>query len=146
MLHDFTGGSDGGYPGGGPALGANGQVSGVAEYSGAPGLVFQLAQSNGSWTETVLYNFPGFSVDGTYPFSTPTLDPNGNLYRLTELAGTTGGGTVFKLAPTSGSGGWTETVLYNWAAQEGPIVVFHNGLLYGTTATGEAGVSARCSP
>ena len=58
---------------------------------------------------------------------------------LTELGGTTGGGTVFKLAPRSGSGGWTEIVLYNWPAQDGPMVVFHNGLLYGTTATGASG-------
>jgi uncharacterized repeat protein (TIGR03803 family) len=142
VLHDFTGGSDGGYPGGGLALGANGQFFGVAEYSGvtnASGLVFELtppAQSNGTWTETVLYNFPGFSGDGTTPFSTPTVDWNGNLYGLTAYGGTTGGGTVFRLAPPSGSGAWTETILYNWPGYEEPMVVFHNGLLYGTAVTG----------
>ena len=142
VLHDFTGGSDGGYPGGGLALGANGQLFGVAEYSGASGLVFQLALSNGTWTETVLYNFPGFSGDGTAPVSTPTLDPNGNLYGVTASGGTAGGGIVFKLAPPSGSGGWTETVLYNWPAQQGPMVVFHNGLLYGTASTGGSGLGS----
>lgn len=147
MLHDFTGGSDGGYPGGGLALGANGQLFGVAEYSGVTngsGLVFELTQSNGTWTQTVLYNFPGFSGDGTTPASTPILDPNGNLYGLTAYGGTMGGGAVFKLwTPPSGSGAWTETVLYNFpSGQGGPPVVFRNGLLYGTTATGGSGLGS----
>ena len=143
VLHDFTGGSDGGYPGGGLALGANGQLFGVAEYGGASGLVFELAQSNGTWTETVLYNFPGFSGDGTNPASTPILDTNGNLYGLTANGGTAGGGIVFKLAPPSGSGAWTETVLYNFpSGQGGPPVVLHNGLLYGTAATGGSGLGS----
>lgn len=147
VLHDFTGGSDGGYPGGGLALGANGQLFGVAEYSGVTngsGLVFELTQSNGTWTQTVLYNFPGFSGDGTTPASTPILDPNGNLYGLTAYGGTMGGGAVFKLwTPPSGSGAWTETVLYNFpSGQGGPPVVFRNGLLYGTTATGGSGLGS----
>jgi len=37
-LHDFTGGSDGGYPGGGVVLDASGNLYGTAVLGGANGL------------------------------------------------------------------------------------------------------------
>jgi len=146
VLHNFTGGSDGGYPGGGLAIGTDGSVYGAASYSGVAndsGTVFQLtppAVAGGPWTYTVLHTFAGGS-DGATPASTPTFDQNGNLYGTTENGGSSacyqGCGTVFKLAPPSGGGAWTETVLHNWPSSgqnpNASIVVFHNGLLYGTT-------------
>ena len=46
----------------------------------------------------------------------------------------TGCGTIFKLAPPSGGSAWTETVLFSWPnSPQSSIVVFRNGLLYGTT-------------
>jgi uncharacterized repeat protein (TIGR03803 family) len=147
VLHDFTGGSDGGNPGGTVTLGANGVLYGAASYSGvanASGIVFQLtppAQSGGSWTETVLHTFPGFKGDGTTPASTLAIDQNGNLYGTTVFGGSTacylGCGTIFKVAPPAGGGSWTETVLHGLGnSGQNPnssIVVFHSGLLYGTT-------------
>ena len=144
VLHEFTGGSDGGYPGEGLVLGANGVLYGTASYSGAldaSGVVFQLApptSGKGAWTETVLHTFPAFGKDGTTPASTMALDPNGNLYGTTDLGGSSNCGTVFKLAPPSGGGEWTETILEDWAcANSGSTnesrVVYDNGLLYGTT-------------
>ena len=144
VLYDFTGGSDGGYPGEGVVLGANGVLYGTDSYSGAlnaSGVVFQLTpptSGGGAWTETVLHTFPAFGGDGTTPVSTLALDPSGNLYGTTDYGGSTGCGTVFKLAPPSGAGAWTETVLQDWAcANTGSAnesrVVYHNGLLYGTT-------------
>ena len=109
--------------------------------------MFQLTPptGGGGWTETVLHTFPAFKGDGTTPISTMTIDPSGNLYGTTDfggaitcspLDGNLGCGTVFKLAPPSG-GGWTETVLENWPNNgQFPYsvqVVYHNGLLYGTT-------------
>jgi hypothetical protein len=146
VLHNFTGGKDGGYPIGGPAVGANGALYGTASYSGNAndsGTAFQLtppALAGHAWTYTVLHTFAGGS-DGATPASTPTFDQNGNLYGTTENGGSSacylGCGTVFKLAPPSGGGGWTETVLHDWPnSGQNPnssIVVFHNGLLYGTT-------------
>jgi len=146
VLHDFTGGSDGGYPGGTVTLGPNGVLYGVASYSGvanASGLVFQLtppAQSGGAWTETVLHNFPGFKGDATTPATTLAIDQNGNLYGTSVFGGSNacylGCGTIFKLAPPAG-GAWTETVLHDLGnSGQNPnssLVVFHNGLLYGTT-------------
>jgi uncharacterized repeat protein (TIGR03803 family) len=145
VLHNFTGGSDGGSPGGTVVVGANGALYGTASYSGvvnASGVVFQLQQSGGVWTETVLHTFPGSKADGTTPASTLTIGQNGNLYGTTVFGGSTacylGCGTVFKVAPpSSGSGPWTETVLEDLGnSGQNPnssIVVFHNGLLYGTT-------------
>jgi len=147
VLHQFTGGSDGGSPGGTVTLGPHGVLYGTASYSGvvnASGLVFQLtppAQSGGAWTETVLHNFPGFKGDATTPASTLAIDPSGNLYGTSVFGGSTacylGCGTVFKLAPPSGGGAWTETVLRDLGnSGQNPnssIVQFHNGLLYGTT-------------
>jgi uncharacterized repeat protein (TIGR03803 family) len=144
VLHDFTGRSDGGYPGGGLVLGANGVLYGAASYSGvlnASGVVFQLTPptgGKGAWSETVLYTFPAFGRDGTTPGSTLALDQNGNLYGTTDFGGSSNCGTVFKLAPASGGGEWTETILQDWAcANSGSTnesrVVYDNGLLYGTT-------------
>jgi hypothetical protein len=144
VLHNFTRGSDGGYPGGTVVLGANGVLYGVGSYSGvanASGVVFQLAQSGGTWIETVLHTFPAFKGDGTTPGSTLAVDPSGNLFGTTIFGGSTacylGCGTIFKLAPPSGGGGWTETVLHDLGnsgqTPNSSIVQFHNGLLYGTT-------------
>jgi hypothetical protein len=57
----------------------------------------------------------------------------------TPLEGNLGCGTVFKLAPPSGGGAWTETVLHSWPNNRQfpyeTVVVLHSGLLYGTTDT-----------
>ncbi len=144
VLHDFTGGNDGGNPGGTVVVGANGILYGTASYSGvvnASGVVFQLEQSGGTWIETVLHTFPGFKADGTTPQSTLTIDQNGNLYGTSIFGGSTacylGCGTIFKLVPPSSGGKWTESVLTDLGnSGQNPnssIVVFHSGLLYGTT-------------
>ena len=147
VLHDFTGGKDGGNPAGTVVVGANGVLYGNASYSGvvnASGVVFQLtppAQSGGAWTETVLYTFPGFKADATTPATTLAIDGSGNLYGTSVFGGSTacylGCGTVFKLAPPLGGGAWTETVLLDLGnSGQNPnssMVVVHNGLLYGTT-------------
>jgi uncharacterized repeat protein (TIGR03803 family) len=147
ILHNFTGGSDGGYPGGTVTVGANGVLYGTGSYSGlanASGVVFQLtppAGSGGSWTETVLHTFPAFKGDGTTPASTLAIDTNGNLYGTTDFGGSNacyeGCGTIFKLSPPSSGGKWTETVLHELGnSGQNPnasLVVCHNGLLFGTT-------------
>ncbi|MGB7848382.1 MAG: choice-of-anchor tandem repeat GloVer-containing protein [Candidatus Acidiferrum sp.] len=85
VLHDFTGGSDGGYLAGTPTLGPNGVLYGAASYSGvanASGLIFELTppeQAGGAWTETVLHNFPAFKGDATTPYSTLAIDQSGNV-------------------------------------------------------------------
>ena len=89
VLYNFTGSNGAGGPGGGVTLGQNGVLYGNISQSGAvnaSGQVFQLtppAQPGGAWTETVLYNFPGFKGDATTPAYTLAIDPQGNLYGTT---------------------------------------------------------------
>jgi hypothetical protein len=147
VLHDFTGGNDGGYPGGTVALGPNGVLYGAGSYSGvanASGVIYELTppkQAGGAWTETVLHTFPAFKGDATTPFTTLAIDQSGNLYGTSVFGGSSacylGCGTIFKLAPPSSGGAWTETILHDLGnSGQNPnssIVIFHNGLLYGTT-------------
>jgi uncharacterized repeat protein (TIGR03803 family) len=57
------------------------------------GTVFELAPDG---TETVLHTFTG-GTDGGYPYAALTKDKKGNLYGTTELGGTYGEGTVFRI-------------------------------------------------
>jgi len=84
-------------------------------------------------SETVLYNFLG-KPDGANPVTGVILDSAGNLYGTTDNGGTSGLGTVFKLAPDG-----KETILYSFAGQgegENPyagLVRGKKGYLYGAT-------------
>lgn len=62
-------------------------------------------------TESVLYSFTG-TPDGANPYSTVTMH-NGNIFGTTQNGGVYGYGSVFELTP-NGSGGWNESVLYNF--------------------------------
>lgn len=98
-------------------------------------------QAGGAWTEAVLHNFPAFKGDATTPSTTLAIDQSGNLYGTSVFGGSNacylGCGTIFKLAPPSGGGPWTETILHDLGnSGQNPnssIVVFHNGLLYGAS-------------
>jgi uncharacterized repeat protein (TIGR03803 family) len=155
---------DGAFPGAGLAIDASGNLYGMTELGGTGdepgnggGVAFKLSPptlQGGAWTEAVLYNFCSDFVnntclDGGFGLpSQPVLDANGNLYGTTALGGTghvsRGAGVVFKLSP--GSGGWTETVLYNFCSQGqgdecpdgyqpgGGVTFDKSGSLYGTTS------------
>ena len=111
------------------------------------------AQAAYGQSETVLYNFTGGS-DGGYATSRLTADGAGNFYGTT-FGGGLGYGTVFELSP-NGSGGWNETVLYNFTGGldgGGPLysyLIFDaSGNLYGTAYAGGAhgqGVVFELSP
>jgi uncharacterized repeat protein (TIGR03803 family) len=153
VLHNFTGGKDGGLPRGSSLIfdqagnlygtTSQGDGSGCDEGYGC-GVVFKLTPTaDGSWKEKVLHRFSG-SKGGAVPRGGLILDPVGNLYGTTSEGGNlsycyaTGCGVVFKLAPNS-SGGWRETVLHSFRGQPGIIplagVIFDAaGNLYGTTA------------
>jgi uncharacterized repeat protein (TIGR03803 family) len=161
VLHQFNGqNGDGEYPQAGVAL-AGGLVFGSTSGGGNSacghgcGTVFQLtppATSGGAWSETLLASF---AMDNNGYGPSDTVLPHGaaTLYGTTLQAAndtvhpggsTPVGGLVFQLTkPASGTGPWTETVLYhfNAAAEDGDtpyggLTLGAHGVLYGTTFTG----------
>jgi uncharacterized repeat protein (TIGR03803 family) len=119
------------------------------------GTVFELTpNSDGTWTERVLYSFCPLSQscdDGALPTGGVIFDQLGNLYGTTFYGGTQGGyGTVFKLTPQS-DGTWSETVLHNFsggndggAPNESGLIFDQVGNLSGTTFTGGSCKSQGC--
>jgi hypothetical protein len=111
------------------------------------GVVFELVNSSGSYSEKVLYSFTGAS-DGAYPMADLIMDSSGNLYGTTNAGGSdTYYGVVFELVKSSGS--YTETVLYSFingsdgASPHAGLIMDSSGNLYGTTGSGGGG-SANC--
>ena len=158
VLHSFCRTcSDGFYPVGGLILDSVGNLYGTAALAGAGGggTVFKLTpNSDGSWTENLLYSFSFCSncVDGYAPSAGLTFDAAGNLFGTTQSGGTFSGGTVFKLTPQT-DGSWSESVLYNFcfisdtceagSFPASTLVFDASGNLYGTTLDG--GLSTLCA-
>ena len=125
-----------------------GMTSGIYEGSGySPGVVYKLTPGKGgTWTETVLHTFLGLVggyPDGQFPVGSLVFDAAGNLYGVTNSGGAYGGGTVFKLSPTSRA--WKESILVDFAGlatggyPQAGVVLDHAGNLYGTTNSGGTG-------
>jgi uncharacterized repeat protein (TIGR03803 family) len=122
-----------------------------------------------SYGYRLVYSFQGANTanpsasDGASPYGGLVIDALGNLYGTTMYGGSTttacrpargpsGCGTVFEISP-NGSGGWTETVLYNFTSDSttnpntgttcydgaipyGGLTLGANGNLFGTTEEG----------
>lgn len=151
ILHIFknNGHKDGLVPNGSPVFDSAGDLYGTTVEGGSTGLgtVFELSpQIDGSWQESILYNFEG-GDDGLEPFSGVVFDASGNLYGTTSSGGTGKGGTVFELSP-SGTGGWTKTTLYNFSDEHnssvgmGSLAFDGSGNLYGAIEGGRNGSGA----
>jgi len=174
LLHSFAGcpnagcgiGADGASPYSGLILDSAGNLYGTTSGGGtstkcasACGTVFELTPSSpgGPYVETVLYSFTGCpntgcgpGSDGMDPRAGLILDKAGNLYGTTESGGASGGGTVFRLTPSSPGEPYTETVLHSFAGcpstgcgpgsdgagPSGDLAQDSAGDLYGTTYLG----------
>lgn len=115
VLYSFTGGSDGGRPDGLSFDAATGALYGVTENGGIAypndcGVVFELTQSGGTWTETTLHTFN--RSDGCTPYTAPQVSSTGILYGTTQAGGPSNFGTVYELADNGGV--WSETVLHTF--------------------------------
>ncbi len=149
LLYGFTGGANGGYPLTGVTLDKAGNLYGTTSATfTASGIAYKLSPtSNGSWTETVLYNF-GNTLSGEAPSTGLVLDAAGNLYGATSGGGTFGAGTIYELSPNS-DGSWTESTLYTFTGKtdgKGPgvLLIDKSGTLYGGTMSGGIKNSNSC--
>jgi len=105
-LYNFcsaSGCTDGGLPYAGVIMDSSGNLFGTAEYYGTnnAGVIYELSNAGGVWTQTVLYTFCSASgcADGNGPFAGLAQDSAGNLYGTTYFGGTQNDGVVFELAP-----------------------------------------------
>jgi uncharacterized repeat protein (TIGR03803 family) len=158
-LYTFSGGADGGSPGG-LVMDNAGALYGTTQAGGANnwGTVFKLTPPSGgtgAWNESVLYSFTD-GADGAIPWGGVIFDSAGNLYGTASGGGLSCGcGTVFEVSPGSG-GTWTESGLYAFAGgvSDGysPLVapLLLNGIFYGTTqdggGTGKYGIVYEITP
>ncbi len=156
VLHNFTGGDDGGQPYGGVTLGPGHSLYGTGLSGGASGqgVVFKLTNAGSGWVLDPLYSFQGGN-DGARPTAGVIIGPDGALYGTTAQDGGCflgNCGTVFKLRPAADARGnalgqWTETVLYHFTGTNGDgsqpgtgnLYLDAAGNLYGTTFYGGSG-------
>ena len=112
-------------------------------------ITFSLAVRAQAQTESVILTFTGATTTGTTPTAGLVADAAGNLYGVTPYGGkqghycpnSSGCGFVYELSP-NGSGGYTQTVLFNF--DEGPdggfprsnLILDAAGNLYGVTDLG----------
>jgi uncharacterized repeat protein (TIGR03803 family) len=165
VLHSFNqNGVDGIYPQSALVADAAGNLYGTTPQGGTGsctgsenqivgcGTVYRLApNSDGSWTETIVYSFVGGLTDGQGPYAAVTLDAAANIYGTTIAGGKFSNspacsvqfcaGTVYEIKP-SGPGKWSEQILHNFNDNHtdgfGPAqgLVLHGGNLYGVTSSG----------
>lgn len=126
VLHTFHGGTDGCLPNGNLVFDASGNLYGTT--AGDGGAVFELSpQGDGTWTETVLYRFPGDSFGQAL-----AIDSLGNLFGVISYSES----EIYELSPPQQkNGSWTETTLYttaefNWIGSN--LVLDQKGNLYGS--------------
>jgi uncharacterized repeat protein (TIGR03803 family) len=135
VVHNFSGGSDGGVPYNGFTMKGK-MFYGTASVGGTAnaGVFFKM---NEKGEETVLHNFSG-GADGANPEGELIKDKSGSFYGTTTAGGAAGAGTVFQIT------GKKETVLYSFAGgTDGAVPVAGltmdaAGNLYGTTSQGGA--------
>ncbi len=138
VLHAFTGGVDGIFPGRGNLLLSSGNLFGVTNGTASFGgckhntlscdTVYELsppAAGQTAWTYNLLYRFTT-DAEGYYPQGGLIADASGALYGTTAAGGNTGCtssytngegtqgcGTIFKLTPPAAGGtAWTRTALH----------------------------------
>jgi uncharacterized repeat protein (TIGR03803 family) len=127
VLHNFTGGQDGGTSFAGLTMDKAGNFYGTT-YSGGSanqGVVFKLTRKGGSFIFNTLHTFG--SGEGNGPYSKVTIGPDGSLYGTTQLGPSGSGceglgcGTVFnlRLPPTACKAAlcdWSPSLVYQFPA------------------------------
>ena len=145
VLHNFTGGVDGGNPYAGLTITDSGKIYGTTSTGGPNnfGVVFNLMQAGAGWVTTPIYGFQGCN-DGNKPEARVINGADGNLYGTTYSDQCNGGyGMVFSLRPSTtvchqSSCPWNLTVLHRFAGGSngghptGDLTFDRSGNIYGT--------------
>ena len=114
--------------------------------------ILVLIFANAAWAAGALKVLQSFGTgnldEGSDLYSGLIRDPHGNLYGAAESGGTHGAGVVYELSPVTG--GWIETVLYNFKGGAGDganphatLMADSAGNLYGTTVSGGPGTACK---
>jgi uncharacterized repeat protein (TIGR03803 family) len=99
VLHNFTGGTDGGSPSAGITMDRAGNLYGTTYNGGTgQGAVFKLVHKGSNWVFSPLYSFAGGS-DGAGPVARVVFGPNGTLYGTASFGGPYGYGVVYEIIP-----------------------------------------------
>jgi len=139
--------NDGDGPFAGVVLDKEGNIYGTtisggtsSNCSGGCGTAFELAQ--GTWAETILYNFPGGTTGGCSSRTPLLFDKKGNLYGTNQACGPNGGGAAFELEAADS---WNYQILHAFSDASGStdgdepwgnLAFDKKGNLYGTTTAG----------
>jgi uncharacterized repeat protein (TIGR03803 family) len=152
VIHEFTGGADGGQPAAGPTFDKSGNLYGTSFYGGTSyGLVYKAsrqgsASSSISWALDPIYSFNN-AEGGAYPdYGSITLAPDGSLFGAASTGGLGAGGVIFNLKSqppcSNGECRWTNSIVHPFGGGSDGIdptssVVFDAaGNFYGTTFHG----------
>jgi uncharacterized repeat protein (TIGR03803 family) len=102
VLYSFKGGTDGSSPISTLVSDKTGNLYGTTSDGGtgcACGVIFKMAHnSDGTWTETVPYRFPGAPGAG-FAYNGMVADSHGNFYGATTHGGSANDGTIYKFTP-----------------------------------------------
>jgi uncharacterized repeat protein (TIGR03803 family) len=147
-LHRFGGEADGAAPYAGLVFDKNGNLYGTTSSGGShgQGAIFKLTpEPDGSWAETVLYNFCSTTAcgDGSHPQAGLIFDALGNLYGTASMGGNLecDCGVAFELTMNK-HGTWMESVLHTFHGSPdggtplGALIFDAAGNLYGTAYSG----------
>jgi uncharacterized repeat protein (TIGR03803 family) len=154
VIHNFTGGQDGGSPSTGLTIDSAGRIYGTTLTGGADsfGTVFTLSSTRSGWSMDTLHSFTNGN-DGAGPMARLVVGPDGSLYGSTSAGG--GGscllvnnyhgcGTIFRLSPPRGPGAgfnWVSTTLFRFSGSngsypQGDLLFDSAGDIYGTAING----------
>ena len=139
--------ADGSLPDAELLVDANGRIFGTTLNGGAndAGVVFELAETAGVWSETVLHNFCGMQdcADGVLSQRALVMDSEGALFGALAAGGVHKSGLVFKLMPNGTQSEYS--VVYDFcsrrdcrdgAAPDTELLLDSVRALYGTTVAG----------
>ena len=156
VIHNFTGGQDGGQPAAGPTLDASGNLYGTtfsggnkSDCASGCGAVYKLTHHSSSWVLSPLYSFTG-AGDGALPeYGAVTLGPDSAPYGTTSSGALDESGTVFNVRPRATACPtticpWMDNTVHQFGTGNdglqplGSVIFDAAGNLYGTTYLGGA--------